>query len=92
MEEFYANLWGKKLPKLEALRQAQLVVLRNPGKVRERAQELEAEMRKAGVRRAPEEEAAPLPEAGPGAARSHPALWAAFVLTGDVGQDPAGGR
>jgi hypothetical protein len=44
------------------------------------------------VRRAPEEEAAPLPEAGPGAVRSHPALWAAFVLTGDIGNDPTGGR
>jgi hypothetical protein len=27
MEEFYTNLWQKKLPKLEALRQAQLTVL-----------------------------------------------------------------
>ncbi len=28
MERFYANLWTKKLPKLEALRQAQLDVLK----------------------------------------------------------------
>ena len=27
MEQFYTNLWVKKLPKLEALRQAQLAVL-----------------------------------------------------------------
>jgi CHAT domain-containing protein len=31
---FYDGLWRKKLPKLEALRQAQLFVIRNPGKVR----------------------------------------------------------
>jgi CHAT domain-containing protein len=92
MEEFYANLWSKKLPKLEALRQAQLAVLRDPGKVRERVKELEAEMEKAGLIRAPDDVAQPLPEAGPGASRSHPALWAAFVLTGDVGNDPTGGR
>ena len=33
MEQFYANLWTKKMPKLEALRQAQLTVLNNPGLV-----------------------------------------------------------
>ena len=31
MEQFYTNLWSKKMPKLEALRQAQLTVLNNPG-------------------------------------------------------------
>ena len=36
MEQFYTNLWSKKLPKLEALRQAQLTVLNNPGLVRAR--------------------------------------------------------
>src|SRR5262249_30268635 len=30
MEEFYTNLWQKKLTKLEALRQAQLHLLRHP--------------------------------------------------------------
>ena len=34
MEQFYTNLWSKKMPKLEALRQAQLTVLNNPGLVR----------------------------------------------------------
>ena len=33
MERFYTNLWDKKLPKLEALRQAQLAVLNDPGLV-----------------------------------------------------------
>ncbi len=30
MEQFYTNLWSKKMPKLEALRQAQLTVLNDP--------------------------------------------------------------
>ena len=34
MDEFYQNLWQKKLPKLEALRQAQLTVLKQPELVR----------------------------------------------------------
>jgi CHAT domain-containing protein/tetratricopeptide (TPR) repeat protein len=81
MEEFYSNLWHKKLSRLEALRQAQLTVLRNPGRVLQRQREL----RKLGVR-GPEDEPAPLPPGGaPAAARSHPALWAAFILSGDTG-------
>jgi CHAT domain-containing protein/tetratricopeptide (TPR) repeat protein len=83
MEEFYANLWQKKLPKLEALREAQLTVLKNPALVGKRAEELT----KAGVR-APEDEAAPLPKALPAEARSPPALWAAFVSYGDPGAEP----
>jgi hypothetical protein len=36
--------------------------------------------------RGPEDEPAPLPQGGaPAAARSHPALWAAFILSGDTG-------
>jgi CHAT domain-containing protein/tetratricopeptide (TPR) repeat protein len=82
MEEFYAILWQKKLPKLEALRQAQLKVLKNPALVRKRADELV----KAGVR-APGD-AEPLPKAGPKEAQCHPALWAAFVSYGDPGAEP----
>ncbi len=40
MEQFYTNLWSKKMPKLEALRQAQLTVLNNPGLVTARRAEL----------------------------------------------------
>jgi CHAT domain-containing protein len=88
MEQFYSRLWGeKKTSKLEALRQAQLFVLRNPGAVVERARQLRAELLKRGV-------AGPAPEArgfgkravalpaGSLGARSHPAWWAAFVLSG----------
>jgi CHAT domain-containing protein len=86
MEEFYTNLWQKKLSRIEALRQAQLTVLRNPARVQQRQRELA----KLGVR-GPEDEPAPLPPGGtPAAARSHPALWAAFVLSGDTGPVPEG--
>jgi CHAT domain-containing protein/tetratricopeptide (TPR) repeat protein len=87
MEEFYANLWQRQLPKVEALRQAQLTVLKDPERVRRR----QAELAKAGLR-APEEEAAPLPKPGTGGERSHPVLWAAFTLSGDVGKDPLSAR
>ena len=40
MEQFYTNLWSKRLPKLEALRQAQLTVLNNPVLVTARRAEL----------------------------------------------------
>jgi tetratricopeptide (TPR) repeat protein len=77
MEEFYTNLWRRQLPRLEALRQAQLTVLRNPGRVRERAREL----------RGIGNEAAALPGGGriESGGRSRPASWAAFVLSGDPG-------
>jgi CHAT domain-containing protein len=93
MEEFYANLWHKKLPKLEALRQAQLSVLRHPERVEQRARELRQELAKRGVpeaewgERGPAKEAVtrPEPRAAPGQPRrSPPRLWAAFVLSGDT--------
>jgi CHAT domain-containing protein len=93
MEEFYANLWQKKLSKLEALRQAQLTVLRHPERVTQRGKQLRQELAKRGV---PEEALAQrgfgkvpvdLPVSGKSApttpARSSPAWWAAFVLSGD---------
>ena len=83
MEQFYTNLWTKKMPKLEALRQAQLTVLNNPGLVTTRRAEL---AKKRGI----DPEAKKLPEGGKigasdtVATRSNPAFWAAFVLSGDV--------
>jgi CHAT domain-containing protein len=81
MEQFYTNLWVKKLPKLEALRQAQITVLKNPGLVRAR----QGGLAKRGIG----EKAEKLPAGGkasaPGAEgpRSDPSLWAAFVMSGD---------
>jgi CHAT domain-containing protein/tetratricopeptide (TPR) repeat protein len=77
MEELYRNLLERKLPKLEALRRAQIFVLRNPQRVRERDEEL---------KRGPGAKPAPLPEGGQikeVPTRSSPAWWAAFILSGD---------
>jgi CHAT domain-containing protein len=91
MDEFYSRLWGKEKPsRLEALRQAQLAILRDPGRVRKRTPALLAEARKRAV---PEEElrgpgrlALDLPGGGKAEQapkRSPEAWWAAFVLSGD---------
>jgi CHAT domain-containing protein len=67
------------MPKLEALRQAQLTVLNNPGLVKARRSKLVER----GIGEKPEK----LPQNGAsqlsGPARSDPSLWAAFVLSGD---------
>src|SRR5262249_23627811 len=55
MERFYTNLWDKKLPKLEALRQAQLSVLNDPGLVERRRAQPKRELGKV---------AEPLPKGG----------------------------
>ena len=74
MAEFYRNLWEKDLPPVESLRQAQLTIYRNPGKIRELA---------AGFRgkfeRVPG--AAEVGPADPGGT-AHPLKWAAFTLSG----------
>jgi CHAT domain-containing protein/Tfp pilus assembly protein PilF len=81
MEQFYTNLWVKKMSKLEALRQSQLAVLNNPGLVRARR----AELVKRGIgetsEKLPAGGSVPAPSAA--GARSDPSLWAAFVLSGD---------
>ena len=82
IEQFYTNLWDKKQPKLESLRQAQLAVLNDPELATKRRAEL---ARDRGIG----ETAVKLPEGGrikrpdTEATRSDPALWAAFVSSGD---------
>jgi CHAT domain-containing protein len=74
MEEFYKNLWQKKLSRLEALRRAQLTVLKGPRKVNQRYAELRAKIK------------VPLPKGGKIVeGRAPPSWWAAFVLSGDSG-------
>ena len=81
MEQFYTNLWVKKMPRLERVRSAQLAILNDPGLVTARR----AQLGQCGIGEKPEK----LPEGGrvipPKSrdARSDPALWAAFVLSGD---------
>jgi CHAT domain-containing protein/tetratricopeptide (TPR) repeat protein len=91
MDEFYSRLWGKDKPsRLEALRQAQLAILRDPARVRRRTQALLADARKRGVPevelRGPGRWALDLPDGGKieqAPQRSPEAWWAAFVLSGD---------
>jgi CHAT domain-containing protein len=87
MERFYEGLWGKeKLSKAEALRQAQLYVLRHPEKVAARAAELRGALVKRGVgeadldARGVGKKSVKLP---PGVSRSPIEWWAPFVLSGD---------
>ncbi len=79
MEEFFSNLWQKKLTRLEALRQAQLTVLNHPEQVAERKKEMRVELAKHGQ----DLQSFELPDGGKVQNRSHPAWWAAFVLSGD---------
>jgi CHAT domain-containing protein/Tfp pilus assembly protein PilF len=89
MEEFYRGQWEKRLTPLEAMRRAQVAVLRGPGLVKKRAEQLTAECRKRGV---PEKELAArgiLPKAATlpaGTSRSPVAWWAAWQLSGPLGE------
>jgi CHAT domain-containing protein len=80
MDEFYANLWHKKLPKLDALRQAQLVLLTHPERIDERRRRLIVELAERGLKL---DRVRSLPTTGGTRERTHPALWAAFVLSGE---------
>jgi CHAT domain-containing protein len=84
MEEFYRRLWGKEeVSQLEALRQAQLFVLRHPDRVVARARELRKRVGVGVVLRGVEKEALALVEGTKGHGKRSPvAWWAAFVLSG----------
>jgi CHAT domain-containing protein/Tfp pilus assembly protein PilF len=87
MERFYANLWQKDLPPAQALRQAQLFVLKNPDSVRQRSRVLLADVRKRGLDvallRGVGKKAVALPTVDkPGTPRSPVAWWAPWVLSG----------
>jgi CHAT domain-containing protein len=84
MEEFYSNLWKRKLPKLEALRQAQLTLLKEPQRVLERRKQLWDELAKAEKARDLDLGAdRPLPPGEGNPRRSPPLWWAPFVLSGE---------
>jgi CHAT domain-containing protein len=74
MGRFYHQLWAQKQPPLEALRQAQLEVYRNPGRIAEWAG------REFGGAEVPLPKAPP-PQAQPGE-HARTAQWAAFLLSG----------
>ena len=87
MERFYENLWQKKLMRLEALREAQLWMLRGgwrrepaqPHAVKEKltGAKVEANLERRSVEPVPAEAPADQPD------RVSPDYWAAFVLSGD---------
>jgi CHAT domain-containing protein/tetratricopeptide (TPR) repeat protein len=72
---FYANLWEKNLPPVEALRQAQLHLYKNPADIPKLADGFRGpkfvEVKGAGG-----------VEAKPADGKAHPLLWAAFTLSG----------
>jgi len=76
MDRFYRNMWNKKMPRLDALREAQLWMLRNPGSIEGSI------VRGSLVRlKKPPKETSPKPENTTG--RTNPRFWAAFTLSGD---------
>lgn len=76
MEEFYFNLWERKLSRWESLQQAQLTILKNPLLVSQRNNELALRGFVQGKTVRGRVEATD-------PSLSHPALWAAFILSGD---------
>jgi CHAT domain-containing protein len=92
MEEFYGRLWDKEkpLPPSQALRQAQLAVLRDPERVFKRYEALRAELVKRGLTeeelqsRGFGNELKDLPDRGriEERRRSPARWWAGFVLSG----------
>jgi CHAT domain-containing protein/Flp pilus assembly protein TadD len=71
MERFYRNLWDKKMSKLDALREAQLWMLKDP--------KASSGIDRGIVRKRD----AKVVDADPKKQRTSPKLWAAFVLSGD---------
>ena len=71
MNRFYDNLWRKKMPKLEALREAQRWLLREAPKDRQLLRNLQRGLD------FPEDQVAQHVRHLP------PRFWAAFVLSGD---------
>jgi len=94
MEAFYKNLFYKDKPlgKLEALRQAQLFVLKNPERVLERAKELRTQLAKGGLPEASlrgpkgDAERVEILKREPRQQRSPASWWAAFVLSGETAE------
>jgi CHAT domain-containing protein/tetratricopeptide (TPR) repeat protein len=80
MERFYERLWKDRLPKWEALRQAQLDLLRKPQLLRERETLLVSRGLMTGKTVKTDGQSDELKKTD---RQSHPSLWAAFVLYGD---------
>jgi CHAT domain-containing protein/Tfp pilus assembly protein PilF len=77
MKRFYTNLWVKKMSKVEALRQAQLWMLRNPDKLKTLGVENPTLRGKGKLPKVIERSEKSK------SARTDPFYWAAFQLSGD---------
>jgi CHAT domain-containing protein len=87
MEEFYKQSWENKLPTLEALRQAQLTLFRDPGRVR-----LVADDRGAPTGKPAERLEIHLPSGGDRIGRTPVQVWGAAYIHSGIGHpfvDPA---
>jgi CHAT domain-containing protein len=111
MQEFYRNLWERKMSKSEALRQAQLVLLKNPSLIDAQQENLIAQIQRSRPDLSRKELTEELARTARGllpgetddiedsvdqdpaeiaetslvqtpSTRTHPALWAAFILNG----------
>jgi CHAT domain-containing protein/tetratricopeptide (TPR) repeat protein len=83
MEEFYRNLWQRQLDCGEALRQAQLAVLRDPQQIRQRRRELADRIALRGLKLSDPQPLSADPSIAPlSDGPTHPVLWAAFLLSG----------
>jgi CHAT domain-containing protein/tetratricopeptide (TPR) repeat protein len=76
MALFYRNLWEKNLSPMESLRQAQLEIYKNPGKIGELAKGFRGKFEEVSGASA-EVETKPSKDG-----TAHPLLWAAFTLSG----------
>jgi tetratricopeptide (TPR) repeat protein len=93
MAEFYEQLWRRRRPPLEALRQAQLAVLKDPDRVRRQAEKLRPLLAKRGFKgeelaaRGFEDDAeVGKPSPRPKQESSPVAWWAAWVVSGRPGR------
>jgi CHAT domain-containing protein len=75
MALFYQNLWEKNLSPMESLRQAQLEIYKNPGKIGELAKGFRGQFQEVSGKGEVE-----IKPGGDG--KAHPLLWAAFTLSG----------
>ena len=75
--EFYRRLWDKEkpVPPVEALRQAQLALYKNPEKIPELARAFRGSFETVPAKAKDDAPAGP-------AGTTHPRLWAAFILSG----------
>jgi CHAT domain-containing protein len=82
MEQFYTRVWQQGISEIEALRQAQLHLLRDPSVLAASRQRLNEQLQTRGLVLESQSGATATPDLL--RHRTHPRLWAAFVLNGSL--------